>query len=117
MRARTVALARRGGLRVVIAAFAAAAAAATSSDSSAAPSGTMPQQVGEGEGELNLIAWAGYVEDGSTDPKVDWVSRLREADRLPGQRQDRQHLGRDGDADADRPVRRRLGVGRRDRCG
>ncbi len=32
------------------------------------------QQVGKGEGELNLIAWAGYVEDGSTDPKVDWVS-------------------------------------------
>ena len=23
---------------------------------------------------MNLIAWAGYVEDGSTDPKVDWVS-------------------------------------------
>ncbi len=31
-------------------------------------------QLGEGEGEVNLIAWAGYVEDGSTDPKVDWVS-------------------------------------------
>jgi putative spermidine/putrescine transport system substrate-binding protein len=31
-------------------------------------------QVGEGEGQVNLIAWAGYVEDGSTDPKVDWVS-------------------------------------------
>jgi putative spermidine/putrescine transport system substrate-binding protein len=31
-------------------------------------------EVGEPEGELNLIAWAGYVEDGSTDPKVDWVS-------------------------------------------
>jgi putative spermidine/putrescine transport system substrate-binding protein len=31
-------------------------------------------KVGEGEGEVNLIAWAGYVEDGSTDPKVDWVS-------------------------------------------
>jgi len=30
--------------------------------------------VGAGEGELNLIAWAGYVEDGSTDPKVDWVT-------------------------------------------
>jgi putative spermidine/putrescine transport system substrate-binding protein len=30
--------------------------------------------IGEGEGEVNLIAWAGYVEDGSTDPKVDWVS-------------------------------------------
>ena len=30
--------------------------------------------VGEGEGEVNLIAWAGYVEDGSTDPEVDWVT-------------------------------------------
>jgi putative spermidine/putrescine transport system substrate-binding protein len=31
-------------------------------------------ELGEPEGELNLVAWAGYVEDGSTDPKVDWVS-------------------------------------------
>ena len=31
-------------------------------------------KLGAGEGEVNLIAWAGYVEDGSTDPKVDWVS-------------------------------------------
>jgi putative spermidine/putrescine transport system substrate-binding protein len=31
-------------------------------------------KLGEGEGEVNLIAWAGYVEDGSTDPKVDWVT-------------------------------------------
>ena len=23
---------------------------------------------------MNLIAWAGYVEDGSTDPNVDWVT-------------------------------------------
>jgi putative spermidine/putrescine transport system substrate-binding protein len=23
---------------------------------------------------LNIIAWAGYAEDGSTDPKVDWVT-------------------------------------------
>jgi putative spermidine/putrescine transport system substrate-binding protein len=26
------------------------------------------------EGEVDLVAWAGYVEDGSTDPKVDWVT-------------------------------------------
>jgi putative spermidine/putrescine transport system substrate-binding protein len=32
------------------------------------------QKVGKGEGEVNLIAWAGYVEDGSTDPNVDWVT-------------------------------------------
>src|SRR5689334_13520000 len=30
--------------------------------------------LGQGEGAVNVIAWAGYVEDGSTDPKVDWVS-------------------------------------------
>ena len=34
----------------------------------------MMQTLGEGEGEVNLIAWAGYVEDGTTDPAVDWVS-------------------------------------------
>jgi putative spermidine/putrescine transport system substrate-binding protein len=31
-------------------------------------------EVGEPEGELNLIAWAGYAEDGSTDPAADWVT-------------------------------------------
>lgn len=31
-------------------------------------------ELGEGEGAVNLVAWAGYVEDGSTDPNVDWVS-------------------------------------------
>src|SRR3954468_19820702 len=31
-------------------------------------------KLGKGEGQVNLIAWAGYVEDGSTDPKVDWVT-------------------------------------------
>ena len=36
---------------------------------------------------------------------------LREADRLPGQRQGRQHLRRDGHADAHGPVRRRVGLG------
>ncbi len=30
--------------------------------------------VGEGEGQLNLICWAGYCEDGSTDKSVDWVT-------------------------------------------
>jgi putative spermidine/putrescine transport system substrate-binding protein len=31
-------------------------------------------ELGEPEGEVNLVAWAGYVEDGSTDPAVDWVT-------------------------------------------
>jgi putative spermidine/putrescine transport system substrate-binding protein len=39
-----------------------------------AAGGPMKQSVGQGEGRVDLIAWAGYVEDGSTDPKVDWVT-------------------------------------------
>jgi len=38
------------------------------------PKVPMAQSVGAGEGKLNIIAWAGYVEDGLTDPKVDWVT-------------------------------------------
>ena len=34
----------------------------------------MLQSIGEGEGQVDLIAWGGYVEDGSTDPNVDWVT-------------------------------------------
>src|SRR4051794_7238677 len=33
-----------------------------------------PTKLGVGEGALNIIAWAGYAEDGSSDPKVDWVT-------------------------------------------
>ena len=39
-----------------------------------AASSDVPTEIGEPEGEVNLVAWAGYVEDGSTDPKVDWVT-------------------------------------------
>src|SRR4029453_17181096 len=38
------------------------------------PDVPMAKSVGAGEGKLNIIAWAGYAEDGSTDPKVDWVT-------------------------------------------
>jgi putative spermidine/putrescine transport system substrate-binding protein len=31
-------------------------------------------EVGPGEGELNIICWTSYCEDGSTDPKVDWIT-------------------------------------------
>jgi putative spermidine/putrescine transport system substrate-binding protein len=39
-----------------------------------APKATALGQLGAGEGRVDLVAWAGYVEDGSTDPKVDWVT-------------------------------------------
>jgi len=35
--------------------------------------------LGPGEGQVNLVAWAGYVEDGSNDPKVDWVTGFEKA--------------------------------------
>ncbi|SCL57674.1 ABC transporter substrate-binding protein [Micromonospora chersina] len=44
------------------------------------PGGIKPPRIdklaalGAGEGQVNVVAWAGYVEDGSTDPKVDWVT-------------------------------------------
>ena len=49
------------------------AGGAATTEASGAPEGMM-ETLGDGEGQVNLIAWAGYVEDGSTDPKVDWVS-------------------------------------------
>jgi putative spermidine/putrescine transport system substrate-binding protein len=33
-------------------------------------------EVGDGEGQVNIIAWAGYIEDGSTDPAYDWVTQF-----------------------------------------
>lgn len=43
------------------------------------PTFSLPTSVGDGEGELSVLAWPGYVENGSTDPAVDWVTSF-EAD-------------------------------------
>ena len=57
-----------------------AAGCGGSSDSSSASSAEAPGgaayagPVGDGEGTVNILAWPGYVEDGSTDPAVDWVT-------------------------------------------
>ncbi|KAF5999569.1 spermidine/putrescine ABC transporter substrate-binding protein [Streptomyces sp. WAC00263] len=58
-----------------------AATACGSSDSGASsatglnpPDLKAQSKLGKTEGQVNLVAWAGYVEDGSNDPKVDWVS-------------------------------------------
>ncbi len=39
----------------------------------------LPTEIGESEGQVNIVAWAGYIEDGSTDPAYDWVTQF-EAD-------------------------------------
>jgi putative spermidine/putrescine transport system substrate-binding protein len=35
-------------------------------------------EIGEGEGELNLVIWAGYAESGETDAAFDWVTSFEE---------------------------------------
>ncbi|MCI0556732.1 MAG: ABC transporter substrate-binding protein [Anaerolineae bacterium] len=37
------------------------------------------QSVGEGEGEVSIVSWAGYIERGETVPEYDWVTQF-EAD-------------------------------------
>ena len=36
----------------------------------------MVQEIGTGEGEVSIIAWAGYIERGETDPNYDWVTEF-----------------------------------------
>ena len=52
---------------VTIAGLALVAAACTSGGAGASPTPNLPQSIGTGEGALNLVAWAGYVEK-------DWVT-------------------------------------------
>lgn len=39
-----------------------------------APDIAMAESVGDGEGELNVLAWPGYAESGKNYPEYDWVT-------------------------------------------
>ncbi len=39
----------------------------------------MLQSIGPGEGEVAIVAWAGYIERGETDPAYDWVTDFEKA--------------------------------------
>jgi putative spermidine/putrescine transport system substrate-binding protein len=39
-----------------------------------APDIPMLEELGANEGQVNILAWPGYAEDGSTDKSVDWVT-------------------------------------------
>src|SRR4051794_39838401 len=43
------------------------------------PDVPVKSSAGAGEGKLSVICWAGYCEDGSTDPKVNWVKPFEKA--------------------------------------
>jgi putative spermidine/putrescine transport system substrate-binding protein len=52
-----------------------AACAGGAATPEAAESGGPPvKSIGEGEGEVSIVAWAGYIERGETDPAYDWVT-------------------------------------------
>jgi putative spermidine/putrescine transport system substrate-binding protein len=36
----------------------------------------MKKEVGAGEGQVNIVAWAGYIESGATDKSYDWVTEF-----------------------------------------
>ncbi len=42
--------------------------------SAAAQAADLPKSVGAGEGQLDIIAWPGYIENGSNDKAYDWVT-------------------------------------------
>jgi putative spermidine/putrescine transport system substrate-binding protein len=67
----------RGGL--ALAAFAAVVLGACSGTGGASPAPSAAATVGDGEGELNLIIWAGYAERGAVDPAYDWVTPFETA--------------------------------------
>jgi putative spermidine/putrescine transport system substrate-binding protein len=47
---------------------------ATGNQGFTAPKLPALDKLGTPEGEVDIVAWAGYVEDGSTDKAVDWVT-------------------------------------------
>ena len=47
---------------------------AACSGGGASPAPDLPTELGDGEGELNLIIWPGYAERGEVDANFDWVT-------------------------------------------
>jgi putative spermidine/putrescine transport system substrate-binding protein len=63
------------GLALIVAACTGGGGASGAPEASGA---ALPTEVGEGEGQLSVLAWPGYVEDGTTSPDVDWVTPFEE---------------------------------------
>jgi putative spermidine/putrescine transport system substrate-binding protein len=60
--------------RKFVGALALVALVAAACGTAASPTPSLPTEIGEGEGELNLIIWAGYAERGATFESFDWVT-------------------------------------------
>lgn len=51
----------------------------SSSDGMKVPDLKALDKLGTPEGTVNVLAWPGYVENGSNDPKVDWVTSFEKS--------------------------------------
>jgi putative spermidine/putrescine transport system substrate-binding protein len=66
-------------LRILALVVATGMIVAACSSSSTAPSGAGPSaqsSVGAGEGEVDLVIWAGYADASTTDPNDNWVTQF-----------------------------------------
>ena len=52
--------------------------AACNAGTGASPAPSTISAIGDGEGQVKVLAWPGYVEDGTTSPDVDWVSSFEQ---------------------------------------
>jgi putative spermidine/putrescine transport system substrate-binding protein len=75
----------RTGAGAIAIVMAAAFLSACSTSTTTGAGGATPPKIaekkslGKGEGQLNIIVWAGYAEDGSDDKTVDWVHPFEKA--------------------------------------
>jgi putative spermidine/putrescine transport system substrate-binding protein len=65
-------------IRMIGALVATVLLASACGDDTKSSGGEALKSIGTGEKELNLVVWAGYAEDGSTDPNVNWVKKFTE---------------------------------------
>jgi putative spermidine/putrescine transport system substrate-binding protein len=79
-RPRTALVAVVGAGLLVLAGCGGSSGGSKASDSApSVPKVAMLDAVGAGEGQLDLVAWAGYAEDGTNDKTVDWVHPFEKA--------------------------------------
>ncbi|MFG2006338.1 ABC transporter substrate-binding protein [Spirillospora sp. NPDC048911] len=64
---------------VLTVATAAACSGGDDKGEASAPAIPVQQEIGPGEGRLNLVVWAGYAENGSNDKTADWVTPFQRA--------------------------------------
>ena len=64
--------------RLLAVSAAACLVAASCGDDDDDAGGEALEELGEGEGAVSIIAWAGYIERGETDPAYDWVTQFEQ---------------------------------------